>query len=58
MTEKAIPRYRHIHYKPWLVQFNGTYVCCLMCSWVHHPRTRNGLAKALREHRRCGFCSE
>ena len=55
MNEKKMPKYRYSMWRPWLIQFNGTYLCCLMCHWQYHPRTRDGLAKAIRQHRSCGF---
>ena len=30
-------------------------VFCEMCLWHYQPRTRNGIAKAIREHWSCGF---
>ena len=50
-----MPRSRYRQVNPWLYQIRGNVVICLLCNWIHRPTTRSGLAKALNEHRRCGF---
>ena len=30
-------------------------VICEMCDWMHKPRTRKGIRKAVLLHRHCGF---
>ncbi len=46
--------------KPWLFVSDKNQVLCIICpqggAWIHKPRTRKGLAKALRTHRTCGYC--
>ena len=58
MTNELRGQFRSI--KPWLWQ-DGTVLHCLVCgtpmggTWAHRPRTRAGLARAIKMHQHCGL---
>jgi hypothetical protein len=47
--------------RPWIRVFESSgrgpiaLVICEMCNWQYKPRTRNGIARAIRLHWDCGF---
>jgi hypothetical protein len=44
--------------RPWLriiPDVGRVHIICEMCQWHYQPRTRNGVAKAIRIHLDCGF---
>jgi len=50
--------------KPWLLVIKAglvqksALVICEMCNWHYQPKTRNGIARAIKLHRNCGFTGD
>lgn len=62
MSERAskdMPEGRWRELKPWLWVTDKNEIVCLICPlggcWIHKPRTRAGMMRAIRTHRRCGY---